>query len=172
MYYANINGLFDDDPLFRQFEDFLRANMSDEKTLDDALAYLRWSFCGNGASSSASRPHSNTWSSTGSFGEKAIRETRFVLSRIRIREGDLPIHQTSREESPCRPLSTTAAAAPRSFSAPSSLGYSGESPRGRDLGRARARRRASRRSARARDVAELAALARRAEALVRWAREA
>jgi hypothetical protein len=44
MYYANINGLFDDDSLFKQFEDFLRAKMSDEKAVDDALAHLQLIF--------------------------------------------------------------------------------------------------------------------------------
>jgi hypothetical protein len=44
MHYPNINGVFDDDPLFKRFEDFLRANMSDEKALEEALAYLQLIF--------------------------------------------------------------------------------------------------------------------------------
>jgi hypothetical protein len=41
MSFAQGPGLFaDDSPIFREFEDFLRTNVSDEKTLDDALRLL------------------------------------------------------------------------------------------------------------------------------------
>jgi len=40
MSFAKGPSLFDDGPALREFENFLRTNISDEKTLEDALRFL------------------------------------------------------------------------------------------------------------------------------------